>query len=331
MFIFDQILRPMIRVGVIGAGHLGKIHLKLLAENPKYDLIGFFDTNTETSEVLATNKGYRYYSSIDELLGQIDAACIVTPTPFHFEVAQKAINHGVHLLIEKPITTSVNQAYQLVKDAREKNLIGVVGHVERFNPAYSAAASYINEPKFIEIHRLAEFNPRGNDVSVILDLMIHDIDILLQMVKSKITSIDANGAAVVSSSPDIASARIAFENGCVANLTASRISLKNMRRTRLFQKDAYITIDFLAKKTEVVRIKEAPENPEPFDMILQTAEGDKKQIYFESPETTEVNAIAEEHNDFALAIEGSKEPNVSFEHGAKALEVAQAIIDKLEF
>ncbi len=273
MFIFDQILRPMIRVGVIGAGHLGKIHLKLLAENPKYDLIGFFDTNTETSEVLATNNDYRYYSSIDELLSQIDAACIVTPTPFHFEVAQKAINHGVHLLIEKPITTSVNQAYQLVEDAREKNLIGVVGHVERFNPAYSAAASYINEPKFIEIHRLAEFNPRGNDVSVILDLMIHDIDILLQMVKSKITSIDANGAAVVSSSPDIASARIAFENGCVANLTASRISLKNMRRTRLFQKDAYITIDFLAKKTEVVRIKEAPENPEPFDMILQTADG----------------------------------------------------------
>jgi len=321
----------MIRVGVIGAGHLGKIHLKLLAENPKFDLVGFFDLNIETSEALAADNGYRFYHSLDELIKEIDAACIVTPTPFHFEVAQQAIEHGVHLLVEKPITTSVKEANQLVKDAAKKNLVGVVGHVERFNPAYSAAESSIKDPKFIEIHRLAEFNPRGNDVSVVLDLMIHDIDILLQMVQSEIISIDANGAAVVSSSPDIASARIAFKNGCVANLTASRISLKNMRRTRIFQKDAYITIDFLAKKTEVVRIKEAPTHPEPFDMILQTAEGEKKQIYFESPETVEVNAINEEHNDFAQAIEGKKQPNVSFYHGAKALEVAQAIIDKLDF
>ena len=321
----------MIRVGVIGAGHLGKIHLKLLAENPKFDLVGFFDLNIEASEALAADNGYRFYRSLDKLIKEIDAACIVTPTPLHFEIAQQAIKYGVHLLVEKPITNSVKQAYQLVKDAAQKNLIGVVGHVERFNPAYSAAESFIKDPKFIEIHRLAEFNPRGNDVSVVLDLMIHDIDILLQMVQSEITSIDANGAAVVSSSPDITSARITFKNGCVANLTASRISLKNMRRTRLFQKDAYITIDFLSKKTEVVRIKEAPTHPEPFDMILQTAEGEKKQIYFENPKTIEVNAINEEHNDFAQAIEGKKQPNVSFYHGAKALEVAQAIIDKLDF
>lgn len=328
MFIFDEIL-SMIRIGVVGAGHLGKIHLKLLATNPNFELVGFSDTDRESAIKLAEENGYQFFQEPAMLFKEVDAVCIVTPTPTHYAIAKTALENGLHLLIEKPITTTLEDATALVGLAAKNNCIGVVGHVERFNPAFTSAKPFVKNPKFIEIHRLAEFNPRGNDVSVVLDLMIHDIDILLQLVQSPIASIQANGASVVSKTPDIASARIAFEDGCVANLTASRISLKNMRRTRIFQQDAYITLDFLAKKTEVVRIKDAPENPEPFDMILQTSEGLQKQIYFETPKSIEVNAIAEEHNDFATAIKENTFPTVSLAHGAKALEVAQSIIDKL--
>jgi len=245
----------------------------------------------------------------------------------HFDCAKEAINNGKNIFVEKPITTTVNEAETLLNLLKEAKLKGQVGHVERFNPAFKAVKNHIKNPMFIESHRLAEFNPRGTDVPVVLDLMIHDIDIILSVVKSPIKHISASGVAVISDTPDIANARLEFENGCVANLTASRISLKNMRKSRFFQKDAYISVDFLTKKSEVVKMQDVPENPDEFAMILQNAEGVKKQIYFENPEVIENNAILEELETFAEAIKTNSRPIVSFADGTKALQVAQQIID----
>lgn len=320
----------MIRAGVFGAGHLGKIHLKLLQASPHFELIGFFDPHQDYAKELQIEFGYPSFSESSELLDLIDAAFVITPTPFHFDLTKKALLKNKHVFVEKPICETIGDAQEMVRMAQENQCIGQVGHVERFNPAFLAALPHLDHPKFIEVHRLAEFNPRGTDVSVILDLMIHDIDLVLQCSKAAISKINANGAAVISNSVDIATARIEFEDGCVANLTASRISLKNMRKLRCFQRDAYITIDLLEKKTELVRMKEAPSNPEPFDMILSTAEGVQKQIYFENPPVTPTNAIEEEHNNFAEAIRTNQHPRVTFKDGLRALEVAQEIIEQLE-
>jgi predicted dehydrogenase len=234
---------------------------------------------------------------------------------------------GKHIFIEKPITNTLEEAESLLKLEKEYNVKGQVGHVERFNPAFIAVKDKIENPMFIETHRLAEFNPRGTDVPVVLDLMIHDIDAILSVVNSKVKKINASGVSVISTSPDIANARIEFENGCVANLTASRISLKNMRKSRFFQKDAYISVDFLEKKVEVVKMKDAPEKAGGFDMILQNAEGLKKQIYFENPEIATNNAILDELETFADAINTNTVPIVSLEQGTNALRVALQIID----
>ncbi|MGA0384556.1 MAG: Gfo/Idh/MocA family protein [Flavobacteriaceae bacterium] len=320
----------MIRAGVFGAGHLGKIHLKLLQASPHFELIGFFDPDQSHAQQLQNELGYASFSKSSDLLDAIEAAFVITPTPFHFELTKSALHKSKHVFVEKPICETIEEAQEMVRLAQKKQRVGQVGHVERFNPAFLAALPHLDQPKFIEVHRLAEFNPRGTDVSVILDLMIHDIDLVLQCSKAAIKKVDANGAAVISNSVDIATARIEFEDGCVANLTASRISLKNMRRLRCFQKDAYITIDLLEKKTELVRMKKAPSNPEPFDMILSTAEGVQKQIYFENPPVTPTNAIEEEHNNFAEAIRTNQHPRVTFKDGLKALEVAQEIIEQLE-
>ena len=214
-----------------------------------------------------------------------------------------------------------------MNEAKAQGVLGQVGQVERFNPAFKSVKEHITEPMFIETHRLAEFNPRGTDVPVVLDLMIHDIDTVLSLVDSKVSAISASGVAIISETPDIANARIEFENGCVANLTASRISMKNMRKSRFFQKDAYISVDFLEKKSELVRMKEAPENPGDFDMILQNAEGVKKQILFENPTVANNNAILDELDSFAHAIRTNSTPVVSLSQGAEALRVAQQIID----
>lgn len=317
----------MLKVGVLGAGHLGKIHLKLLNQSKKYNLIGFYDPNEDYAKAVAKEFGYTFINDIDDLIAQVDVVDIVTPTLSHFDCAQKAINAGKHIFIEKPITNTLEEARTLRELAKEQGVRGQVGHVERFNPAFTAIKDAVNNPKFIETHRLAEFNPRGTDVPVVLDLMIHDIDIILSVVNSNVKSVQANGVAVISETPDIANARIEFENGCVANLTASRISLKNMRKTRFFQKDAYIAVDFLEKKSELVRMKDAPEVPGDFDMILQNAEGVKKQIYFENPTITANNAILDELESFADAIENNTTPIVSLYHGTKALEVAHMIIN----
>ena len=317
----------MLKVGVLGAGHLGKIHLRLLQESEKYELIGFFDPFTKNAQKVATEFGYNLFNSIDELIEAVDVVDIVTPTLSHFECAKKSIEKGRHIFIEKPIAKTVLEAEAIRTLASQYHVIGQVGHVERFNPAFIAAKGMIDNPMFIETHRLAEFNPRGTDVPVVLDLMIHDIDIILSVVKSKVINVHASGISVISETPDIANARIEFENGCVANLTASRISMKNMRKTRFFQKDAYISVNFLSKESEIVRIQDAPKNPDEFAMILQNDEGVKKQIYFENPEVVNNNAILDELETFADAIVHNTTPIVTLHNGTEALRIAQWIID----
>ncbi|MCM4157790.1 Gfo/Idh/MocA family oxidoreductase [Gramella sp. AN32] len=318
----------MLKAGVLGAGHLGKIHLKLLKESNQYELVGFFDENKENARLIAEEFGYKKFDSLDELIAAVDMVDVVTPTLSHFEVAKKVISAGKHLFIEKPITNTFKEAQELIKMAAEKGVKGQVGHVERFNPAFQAVSDRIENPMFIEAHRLAEFNPRGTDVPVVLDLMIHDIDAILSVVKSEVKKINASGVSVISDTPDIANARIEFENGCVANLTASRISMKNMRKSRFFQRDAYISVDFLDKVCEVVKMKDAPEHPDDFAMILQNAEGVKKQIYFDNPSVAPNNAILQELESFADAINNNTTPIVTMEQAAKALKIANQVIAK---
>ncbi len=317
----------MLKVGVLGAGHLGKIHLRLLKESTKYELVGFFDPSKENSQKVAKEFGYTPFNSIEELIDVVEVVDIVTPTLSHFNCAKLAIEKGRHVFIEKPIAKTNLEAEAIKTLASQYHVKGQVGHVERFNPAFTAIKEIIDNPMFIETHRLAEFNPRGTDVPVVLDLMIHDIDIILSVVKSKVKNINASGISVISKTPDIANARIEFENGCVANLTSSRISMKNMRKTRFFQKDAYISVDLLEKKAEVVKMKDAPENPGDFDMILQNDEGIKKQIYFDNPKVENNNAILDELETFADAINNNTTPVVTLENGAEALRIAQWIID----
>lgn len=317
----------MLKVGVLGAGHLGKIHLRLLNQSQKYNLVGFYDPNNENAEKVAAEFGYQKFNTISELIAAVDVVDIVTPTLSHYECAKEAIQAGKHVFIEKPISNTIEEAEELITLTKKHNVKGQVGHVERFNPAFIATKNMIVNPMFIETHRLAEFNPRGTDVPVVLDLMIHDIDAILSVVKSKVKSINASGVSVISDTPDIANARIEFENGCVANLTSSRISLKNMRKSRFFQKDAYISVDFLDKVCEVVKMKDAPEVPGDFDMILQNAEGVKKQIYFENPDVESNNAILDELETFADAINNNTTPVVTLEDGTEALRIAYQIID----
>lgn len=316
----------MLNAGVLGAGHLGKIHLRLLNQSEKYNLVGFYDADEANGKRVEAEFGFKFFNSIDALIDAVDMIDIVTPTLSHYECAKQAIAKGKHVFIEKPITNTVEEAEHIRQLLADNNLRGQVGHVERFNPAYLAIKDDIKSPMFIETHRLAEFNPRGTDVPVVLDLMIHDIDIILSVVKSKVKHISASGVAVISDTPDIANARIEFENGCVANLTASRISLKKMRKARFFQKDAYISVDFLEKKCEVVKMKDAPEVPGDFDMVLQNAEGVKKQIYFDNPKVADNNSILDELETFAHAINTNTTPIVTLHDGTEALRVATQII-----
>ena len=320
----------MLKVGVLGAGHLGKIHLRLLQQSSKYELVGFYDENPENALKIEKEFGYKRFDTIAKLLTAVEVVDIVTPTLSHYKCAKVVIKSGKHVFLEKPISNTVAEAEEIIALSKEYNVKGQVGHVERFNPAFISVKNAIQNPMFIESHRLAEFNPRGTDVPVVLDLMIHDIDAILSIVKSKVKDIHASGVSVISDTPDIANARIEFENGCVANLTSSRISLKNMRKSRFFQKDAYISVDFLEKKCEVVKMKDAPEIPGDFDMILQNAEGVKKQIYFDNPDVENNNAILEELETFADAIVNNTTPIVTLEDGTEALRVAYAIIEAMK-
>lgn len=322
----------MLKIGVLGAGHLGKIHIKLILElTSEFELLGFFDPNDENASIVANQFKIKRFDTVESLLEACDCVDIVTPTITHFELASQVLRKSKHVFIEKPVTETVEEARVLIELAREANVKVQVGHVERFNPAFKESISYINQPMFIETHRLAQFNPRGTDVPVVLDLMIHDLDIILSVVKSGIKRISASGVAVVSDTHDITNARIEFDNGCVANLTASRISMKNMRKTRFFQKDAYISVDFLAKELEVVRMETIEGEPHPLDIVFDTGEGKPvKKIFFDKPEIEESNAIKEELRTFHDAIMQDITPLVSIEDGFKALDVAIKIQEKLK-
>ena len=324
----------MLRIGVIGAGHLGKIHLKLLLElNDTFEVIGFYDTDKENAKIVNRSFRVKSFKSIELLIKEVDIIDIVSPTISHFDCASLAIRSNKHVFIEKPLAQSVFEAENLMKLSREAGVKVQVGHVERFNSAFLSAQPFINKPLFIESHRLAEFNTRGTDVPVVLDIMIHDIDIILKLVNSSIKNVQASGVSILSDTPDIANARIEFNNGCVCNLTASRMSLKNMRKSRIFQKNAYISIDYLEKKTEIIKLRniKPSEEIDPFAIVIDQGKGKrKKQIYFENPEIKENNAIKDEFISFANAINEDIEPEVSITDGFRALELAEVILEKMK-
>ena len=318
----------MIKVGVIGAGHLGKIHLNIL-NNSDFELVGFYDTDVFNSEKLSQEKGYFFFKELHLLIEKIDAAVIVSPTTTHFEIAKECIDKGKHIFVEKPLTNDSNEAKVIETMAMEKGIIGQVGFVERYNEAFISCREFIKNPKFIESHRLSDFNPRGTDVSVIMDLMIHDIDIILSINKSNVKKIDASGVSIISSTPDIANARIEFEDGCIANLTSSRISLKKMRKTRIFQEDAYISINFLEKEFQVVKIRDKYECEAENSLIVKNNLGEEKVIFFENPKVQSINSIEAELNDFYESIKFNSDSKVSLNDGIKALEVAEEIMRQL--
>jgi len=317
----------MLKIGVFGTGHLGKFHLNNWKEITGIELVGFYDPNDEIALEVMDKYQLKRYTDPEELLSLIDAADIVAPTNYHFELCQLAIRNGKHVFVEKPLANTMDEARELVKLVKESNVKMQVGHVERFNPAFLATKNLALNPMFIEVHRLAEFNPRGTEVSVILDLMIHDIDIILNMVKSEVKNISASGVAVMTDTPDIANVRIEFNNGCVANLTSSRISMKKMRKMRLFQKDAYVGIDFLDKKTEVISLK-AGSDPNAFEFDIETPKG-KKTIAVANPVVPAVNAIKKELEEFRDAIVNNTVPVVSELDGFRAMEVAHLILHKI--
>jgi len=323
-----------IRVGVIGVGRLGQLHARLYREVSRAELVGVFDSNQQRASACATELGVRAFESIDELLGAIEAVNIAAPTTQHFSIAQQALAKGCHLFLEKPITVTVKEADELIKSCSQRKLVLQVGHIERFNPALLALRGVEVAPMFIESHRLASFDPRGTDVAVVLDLMIHDLDVILSLVKSPLAHIDASGVAVISNEPDIANARLKFENGCVANVTASRISQKKMRKMRLFQRDAYISIDFLQGLSEVFKLvaADAPMDPSSLPLVLgKIDQGDKKRhIIYEKLQAPEGNALKMELESFLEAIANGTPPPVTGEDGRRALEVASAITEMIK-
>jgi len=321
-----------LKIGVVGVGHLGKLHTKMFAQIETCELVGVYDQNMEQAKAVAAEFGTKCYEDLDELLSKIDAVSIAVITSAHYEVAKKCLLEGKHVFIEKPITSTIDEAKELVKIAADMKLNLQVGHIERFNPALISLEKYNIEPMFIQTDRLAQFNPRGTDVAVVLDLMIHDIDIILSLVKSPVKKIDASGVAVVSDTLDIANARIEFENGAVANVTASRISQKKMRKMRMFQRDTYISLDFTNGVSEVFKLY-------PTDETIDTAHisygeigiGEKKKkVVYEQPEILEINALKYELELFVKSVLNNQRPVVSGEDGLNALIVADTIIRKIE-
>jgi predicted dehydrogenase len=317
----------MLKIGVLGTGHLGKFHLNNWKEIQDVELVGFYDPNDDTAQEVSEKYQIPRFLDIDTLIDSIDAADIVAPTNLHYQLCEKAIKKGKHIFVEKPLANTMAEAHELVKLVRESDIKLQVGHVERFNPAFLALKGIALNPMFIEVHRLAQFNPRGTEVSVILDLMIHDIDIILSVVKSDVKSISASGVGVLTETPDIANVRIEFNNGCVANLTSSRISMKKMRKMRLFQKDAYIGIDFLNKKTEIIKLKE-PQDSNVFAFDIETPSG-KKTIAMANPVIPEVNAIKQELEEFKSAVLKNTKTLVSEIDGMMAMDVAHQILKKI--
>ncbi len=320
------------RIGLLGAGHLGKIHLKCILATNCWELVGFYDPSDANAAAVIAQHGLRRFDTVEALLTQVEAVDIVTPTVTHFEVASQAIRAGKHVFIEKPVTETVEEGRQLLLLATQFGVQVQVGHVERFNPAFLALENMVLQPMFIESHRLAVFQPRGTDVSVVLDLMIHDLDLVLHLVKSPVAKVSASGVAVLSHTPDIANARVEFENGCVANLTASRISMKQMRKMRLFQPDHYLSLDFLEKNTQIVRLfaQDAADLP-PTDQLMEfeTNTG-KKWLQLQMPEVIPVNAIQRELETFYASIAQNIPTVVTLQDGFDALQLAHQILGEIE-
>jgi predicted dehydrogenase len=317
----------MLKVGLFGVGHLGKFHLNNWLTFQDVHLVGFYDPDDAIAEDIIQKHSLKRFADPDSLIDQVDAVDIIAPTNHHFELCEKAIKKGKHVFVEKPLANTMEEAQKLVQLAQETNIKFQVGHVERFNPAYLAVNGVKMNPMFIEVHRLAQFNPRGTEVSVVLDLMIHDIDIILSIVKSNVKNISASGVAVMTDTPDICNARIEFDNGCVANLTSSRISMKKMRKIRLFQKDAYIGIDFLDKKAEIIKLKDDADT-NTFNFDIETNMG-KKTIAIANPSVTEGNAILMELESFKKAIQNNTETAVTIHDGFAAMEIAHQILHKI--
>lgn len=326
--IFADKFLAMIKVGVFGVGHLGKFHLNNWKEIEGVKLVGFFDPNNETAKQVALEYGLKRFSDEDKLMDACDVIDIVVPTQEHYSLCMLAIRKGKHVFVEKPLANTMQEAKDLVGMVKEADIKFQVGHVERFNPAFLAIKDLQLNPMFIEVHRLAQFNPRGTEVSVILDLMIHDIDLILSMVKSTVKTINASGVRVLTDTPDIANVRIEFNNGCVANLTSSRISMKKMRKMRIFQKDAYIGLDFLNKKAEIIKIKQ-PEDLNVFSFDVETPNGSKKTIAVSNPVIPENNAIKVELESFINSIKTNSPTIVNEIDGFLAMEIAHQILSKI--
>jgi predicted dehydrogenase len=320
----------MIKIGVIGVGHLGSIHLRLLKEIPDYEVVGVYDIDQARAAEMANEYGVTAFESLNSLIDAVDAVDIVTPTLTHYECAKAAMKRFKHVFIEKPVTHTIEEANSLINLAREAKIKAMVGHVERFNPAFLAVKNMDLKPMFIESHRLAKWNPRGTDVSVVLDLMIHDIDIIQSIVNSAVKRVSASGVPVVSDTPDIANVRIEFDNGCVANLTASRISLKNMRRIRVFQRNGYVSVDFLDKTVDVFHINDETATPDPNKTKFEFKTGDRtKYLTVEHPKVEPVNSIKMELEEFARAINQDTQPLVTLEQATSALKTAYLIAEKI--
>jgi predicted dehydrogenase len=317
----------MLKIGVFGVGHLGKFHLNNWKNIENVEITGFFDPNDQSAAEVVEKYGLKRYELAEDLIREIDAADIVAPTTHHYNLCQLALRNGKHVFVEKPMADTMEQAREILQLVKESKVKFQVGHVERFNPAFIALRDHKLNPMFIEVHRLAQFNPRGTEVSVILDLMIHDIDIILHLVKSDVKNIFASGVAVMTETPDIANVRIEFNNGCVANLTSSRISMKRMRKMRLFQKDAYIGIDFLDKKTEIIKLK-ADGDEELFSFDIETPQG-TKTLAIDNPAIREINAIEAELTAFRDSILNNQRPPVNEIDGYMAMEVAHEILKKI--
>lgn len=317
----------MLKVGVFGVGHLGKFHLNNWKEIEGVKLVGFFDPNNENANQVIEQYGLKRYMDEEKLMDACDIIDVITPTDHHFNICMQAVRKGKHVFVEKPLANTIQEGRDIVNMVREANIKMQVGHVERFNPAFLALKDMTLNPMFIEVHRLAQFNPRGTEVSVILDLMIHDIDIILSLVKSDVKHISASGVAVMTDTPDIANVRIEFNNGCVANLTSSRISMKKMRKIRLFQPNSYIGIDFLEKKAEIIKLKQ-PEDTNVFSFDIDTQNG-KKTIAIANPVIEPQNAIKLELESFVNAILTNSPTVVSELDGFLAMEVAHQILEKI--
>lgn len=322
----------MLKVGVVGVGHLGKIHARLWNEVEGVTLVGIYDEDRERSAAVASEIGTKSFTDLFELLDSVDAVSVVTPTFAHYSVAKSAIERAVHVLIEKPITSTIREAEELIQMAGEKHIKVQVGHIERFNPALLAIEKYLEEPKFFESHRMAQFKPRGTDVPVVLDLMIHDIDVILSFVKSPVKSVDASGVAVVSEELDIANARIKFENGAVANVTASRISVTPMRKLRIFEHQGYFSLDFAQKSADVFRLADTGEEVDPAHM-MKLGEIDiadiPRSIVYEKPEVKDLNPLKYEFELFRDSINNDTRPIVSGEDGLNALHIADLILQSI--